>query len=803
MYAPTPPAATNGHSSHSSHSHSHSHSHSQPHDTPPSIYTTPLPNPSSNPRTHGRKTSRYAPPPPLPLNAGLNGGLNGGYNGASPLPPPSPFGVPRILEEKVGHEHHDHGHTHDHGHGHDAHDRHDGHGHEKHDHDHGHTHDAHSSHAHAHHEPFTPAALATPLLLATALVLAALAHTPSIHDPTDDPLWSTTHATQSAAAPGPGPLSRLCSSAAMASAALALSALVGFVGAQLQSDDGGGGREKGVRYVPLPQMVLSFFGVWGAFYGAAELGAVRAVMVLLAGGAGRGRWAGSVALVVAAGWDLFTAESWVGVLLAYCALAAAVVGGAGRTWPLALPRGVTAMAAGALAAAAGAAWMLGVHLSVELEWAFYSAVAGGVALAVGAGVKEVFGSGVGIATAVGGAWVVGMAGKEVVMTEVGIGGLMLAAMEFDKRKPKSASHSHGHDHDHSHSHSHGHDDHSHDHPPVPRAPPSRASLRLIHATESYPLLHSILLDRDSRRISYFMCLNFAFMLIQTAYGFLTGSLGLISDSVHMFFDCLALGVGVSAAVMSKWPPSQRYPFGLGKMDTLAGFANGIFLMLISVEITWEAVERLRNPMPMARLGELLFVSAAGLAVNMVGIFAFDHAHVHAGHGHSHSHGGGGDGGDDGHEHGDNMHGIFLHILADALGSVSVVISTVLIHYTGWPGFDPLASVLIAVLIFASSVPLVRSSASNLLLTTPPGTEYVLRETIAGIATLPGVREYRATRFWETARGKVRGVVHVVAEGDKGGVRRRVESWIQQGVGEGRTVDVTVVVEGGGEGCWCR
>ncbi len=68
------------------------------------------------------------------------------------------------------------------------------------------------------------------------------------------------------------------------------------------------------------------------------------------------------------------------------------------------------------------------------------------------------------------------------------------------------------------------------------------------------------------------------MLLQTFYGLATGSLGLLSDSVHMFFDCLALGVGLAAAVMSKWPPSTRFPFGLGKMDTLAGFGNGVFLM---------------------------------------------------------------------------------------------------------------------------------------------------------------------------------------------------------------------------------
>jgi len=285
------------------------------------------------------------------------------------------------------------------------------------------------------------------------------------------------------------------------------------------------------------------------------------------------------------------------------------------------------------------------------------------------------------------------------------------------------------------------------------------------------------------------------MLVQTMYGYLTGSLGLISDSVHMFFDCMALGVGVSAAVMSKWPPSARYPYGLSKMDTLAGFANGIFLMLISIEIVWEAFERLKAPTEMSRLTELFVVSTAGLAVNMVGIFAFDHAHA----GHSHSHGP--DGGHD-HGHNDNMHGIFLHILADALGSVSVVISTLLIQYTDWPGFDPLASMLIAVLIFASSVPLVKSAAKNLLLTVDATTEYTLRETIAGIATLPGVRGYRATRFWETGNHKVVGVVHVVAEGEKEVVRNRVEEWCRNGLGEG--IDVCVVVEGEAEAwCWCR
>ena len=107
-------------------------------------------------------------------------------------------------------------------------------------------------------------------------------------------------------------------------------------------------------------------------------------------------------------------------------------------------------------------------------------------------------------------------------------------MRFDLQSLLCHSHSrtpshHGHAHadDHSHGHSHGH---------TPYTPPSPASAFLLTLTESHPLLHSILLDKSSRRITYFMALNFLFMLVQTAYGFLTGSLGLISDSIHMFFE---------------------------------------------------------------------------------------------------------------------------------------------------------------------------------------------------------------------------------------------------------------------------
>lgn len=257
-----------------------------------------------------------------------------------------------------------------------------------------------------------------------------------------------------------------------------------------------------------------------------------------------------------------------------------------------------------------------------------------------------------------------------------------------------------------------------------------------------------------------------------------------------------------------------------------------FCRIISVEIVYEAIERLLSGSEMHRIAELLVVSAAGLAVNLVGIMAFDHAH----HGHSHGH-------DHGHSHShanENMHGIFLHILADTLGSVAVVISTILVQLYGWPGFDPIASCLIAILIFASAIPLVSSTAKTLLLTLPADVEYNLRDTLGGITNLRGVVGYTVPKFWldDTANAshdhdhdhhdhshahghghghdhdhdhdhshshdqpnpKVLGVIHVIASrgADLDDVRQRTVSYLQE-----KNMDILVQVEREGDGrCWC-
>lgn len=148
-------------------------------------------------------------------------------------------------------------------------------------------------------------------------------------------------------------------------------------------------------------------------------------------------------------------------------------------------------------------------------------------------------------------------------------------------------------------------------------------------------------------------------------------------------------------------------------------------------------------------------------------------------------------------------GIYLHIAADALGSASVIASTAAIWWSGWSGWDALASSITAVLIFGSAVPLVRTSARNLLLTVPAGTEYDLREALTGLSGLRGVANYTVPKFWlESGEGsEVLGVIHVIASkgADMEDVKERAVTFLK-----GRRMNVIVQVEREGNGrCWCQ
>ncbi|CAG4984418.1 unnamed protein product [Colias eurytheme] len=265
-------------------------------------------------------------------------------------------------------------------------------------------------------------------------------------------------------------------------------------------------------------------------------------------------------------------------------------------------------------------------------------------------------------------------------------------------------------------------------------------------------------DKNSRNLFLFLILNLSFAFVELFYGIWTNSLGLISDAFHMFFDCTGLVAGLAASLISKWRANERYSYGYARAEVLAGFVNGLFLLFIAFFIMSEAVERAIEP-PEVKHERLLLVSILGFLVNMVGIYAFHHGHGHGHGGHGHSHGGHGHSHnhDHGHSHDDIeaptgagsaiMRGVFLHVLADTLGSVGVIISAILMRMFGWMRADPICSMAIALLIAASVIPLVRDSAGVLMQRTPLSIERALPNLFTRVVGLAGVHAVQEPHFW--------------------------------------------------------
>ncbi|CCG21869.1 hypothetical protein CORT_0B01500 [Candida orthopsilosis Co 90-125] len=338
---------------------------------------------------------------------------------------------------------------------------------------------------------------------------------------------------------------------------------------------------------------------------------------------------------------------------------------------------------------------------------------------------------------------------------------------------------------------------------------------------STSILTQVVKHQDTRAIFNFLLLNASFMIIQFLYSFRSKSLGLLSDSLHMLLDCLSLALGLIAGVLSKREidNESNFPLGWYHLENLAGFTNATLLIGISGSIMFEAVGRLINPVNLQRTNELIVVSVLGLLVNLVGVFAFNHGHEH-GHGHSHSHASHSHVSSHSHSHShthstghstnpadsvnDNMRGIFLHILADALGSVGVVISTILTNLFHWQGFDPIASFIIAILILASAIPLIKSTASSLLLKIPPQQESIIRNTLHEISHVKGVKSFTTPRFWPSGGSKINGYIHVqIYRGENSWyIKKQIERLFSDGNGTFSN-DVMIQVENDYDDCWCR
>ncbi|XP_036308440.1 zinc transporter 7 isoform X2 [Pipistrellus kuhlii] len=326
---------------------------------------------------------------------------------------------------------------------------------------------------------------------------------------------------------------------------------------------------------------------------------------------------------------------------------------------------------------------------------------------------------------------------------------------------------------------------------------------------------SILSDKTSRNLFFFLCLNLSFAFVELLYGIWSNCLGLISDSFHMFFDSTAILAGLAASVISKWRDNDAFSYGYVRAEVLAGFVNGLFLIFTAFFIFSEGVERALAP-PDVHHERLLLVSVLGFVVNLVGIFVFQHGghgHSHgSGHGHSHSlfngaldqalghgdhchspelkHGTAqshdhahshdhGHGHDHGHFHSHDgpsfkqtagpsrqiLQGVFLHILADTLGSIGVIASAILMQNFGLMIADPICSILIAMLIVVSVIPLLRESVGVLMQRTPPQLEGALPQCYQRVQHLQGVYSLQEQHFWTLCSDVYVGTLKLVVAPD--------------------------------------
>ncbi|MDY7093012.1 MAG: cation diffusion facilitator family transporter [Acidobacteriota bacterium] len=269
--------------------------------------------------------------------------------------------------------------------------------------------------------------------------------------------------------------------------------------------------------------------------------------------------------------------------------------------------------------------------------------------------------------------------------------------------------SHGHHHGHSHGHSHGHGAGAGD-------------------------------DRGGnlRRLAFTLGLVLLYMVAEVVGGLLTGSLALLADAGHMLSDAASLGLAVFALWIARRPSSPNRTFGYHRTEILAALANGITLVAVAVFIVVEAVERFQSPQPVD--GQtMLWIAVGGLVVNLAGLKI-----LHGGQGESL-----------------NLRGAWLHVLADTLGSVQAIVAGALIWAYGWNLADPIASVLIAVLVVWSSWTLLRDSVNVLMEATPRHLD--AEEVQATLAAVDGVVSVHDLHIWTITSGFESLSVHACIE----------------------------------------
>ena len=270
-------------------------------------------------------------------------------------------------------------------------------------------------------------------------------------------------------------------------------------------------------------------------------------------------------------------------------------------------------------------------------------------------------------------------------------------------------------------------------------------------------------------------LTATYTVVEVIGGFLTDSLALLADAVHMLSDNVALALALFALWLARRPSTPERTYGYKRAEVLAALANGVALVALAIWIFYEAIQRLSDP-PDVLGGWMLVIAFAGIGVNVASGVV-----LHGARGSNL-----------------NVEAAFRHVLADLAGSVGVAVAAITIVLTGWLEADPLISILIGVLVLASSWSILRDSTSILLEAAPRGLD--TRSVGEALAAHPGVVEVHDLHVWTITSGFPALSAHVlVGRGeDCHGTRRELERELATRFGiEHTTLQVDHVGEQGG------
>jgi cobalt-zinc-cadmium efflux system protein len=264
----------------------------------------------------------------------------------------------------------------------------------------------------------------------------------------------------------------------------------------------------------------------------------------------------------------------------------------------------------------------------------------------------------------------------------------------------------------------------------------------MDTTDYHHLAHVKEQQASKKTLWITLGLTLFFTFVELIGGVLSHSLALLSDSAHMVSDVFALGLSMLAIYMATRKPNQKFTFGFLRFEIIASFLNGLALIVISIGIVFEGIRRLIQP-EVVNLQLMLIIASIGLVVNATLTFVLSRSIKE--------------------EDNLNVKSALWHFIGDLLSSVGVIISAVLIYYTGWTIFDPLISMVIGVIICTGGVKIIREAYLILMESVPE--RFNLENIRNDIASVEGVEDVHEMHLWAVTTEHYSLTAHVFVRRD--------------------------------------